>query len=334
MPTVAANAARAIGLAASMHGVSPPELYARVGLDPAVVADNDGRVPAPLLFALWKEVAPLDPDFGLHLAGSDAARPALPWQLLRSSANLKDGLVRLMAAWRLFNDLFPFELVLPNESSNRAVVQVRTKNTPLVAPRHGAEFMFAWFAIAARRATGVDLEPTLVTFEHRAPSRTEEHARLFGCDVVFDADATAIHFSSEALALPTVGGGDRELVELLERYAETLLAKLPRRGVWTSRVRAAMAPLLAGGDVTIDRIAKPLGTSARSMQRHLSEEGTTFQRVLDDLRKEAATQYLEDGTRSIADVALLLGFSDQTAFHRAFVRWTGRTPGEIRHRRR
>jgi AraC-like DNA-binding protein len=94
-----------------------------------------------------------------------------------------------------------------------------------------------------------------------------------------------------------------------------------------------MTPLLASADVSIDRVATALDSSARSVQRRLQTEGTSFQRVLDDTRKELALEYLDDPTKPIAEVALLLGFSDQTAFHRAFVRWTGRTPGDVRRRR-
>jgi AraC-like DNA-binding protein len=130
--------------------------------------------------------------------------------------------------------------------------------------------------------------------------------------------------------LPTKDGGDTELVQVLERHAASLLAKLPPRGAFSSRVRAAMTPLLASGDVTIERVAVDLGTSPRSVQRRLQEDRTSFQRVLDDLRKDIAIEYLTGQVHSIAEIALLLGFSDQTAFHRAFVRWTGRTPGDVR----
>jgi len=329
-PTIAAMAARAIVFAGVRYGLSPTELCAKVGLDPAVMADVDGRVPASIMVALWREVAPLDPDFGLHLAETAMAQPALPWHLLRASATLKEGIVRLAAAWRVFNDVHPPELVLPPPGKEPAILRMRTKNTPLVAPRHGAEFAFAWFVVAARRATGLDVTPLQVTFEHPKPASTAEHERIFRCPITFDADATAVTFANESMHLPTEGGGDRELVQVLERHAEALLAKLPPRTAFSSRVRAAMTPLLAGGDVTIDRVAAVLGSSARSVQRRLHEEGTSFQRVLDDLRTEAAVAYLRERTHSIAEVALLLGFSDQTAFHRAFVRWTGRTPGEVR----
>ena len=329
-PTIAAMAARAIVLAATSHGLSPQDLCAKVGLDPAVMADVDGRVPVRVMIALWREVESLDPDFGLHLAETAMAQPALPWHLVRASATLKDGILRLVAAWRVFNDIDPAELLLPETGTTPTIFRMRTKNTPLVIPRHGAEFVFAWFVVAARRATGVDVTPVEVTFEHPEPPSTAEHERIFRCPITFDSDATAIHFSSESMALPTRDGGDRELVEVLERHAETLLAKLPPRQAFSSRVRAAMTLLLASGDVTIDRVAADLGMSARSVQRRLQGEATSFQRVLDDLRREIAIEYLKERTSSIAEVALLLGFSDQTAFHRAFVRWTGRTPGDVR----
>lgn len=329
-PTIAAMAARAIVYTATTYGRPAGELCAKVGLDPAIIEDIDGRVPIGVMIALWREVAPLDPDFGLHLAETAMARPALPWHLLRASATLEEGLLRLVAAWRIFNDVQPPELVLPGPTEGDAILRIRTRGTPFVAPRHGAEFAFAWFAVAARRATGLEVNPVRVTFEHPEPSRTEEHARIFRSEVVFDADATAIHFAKATMALPTVGGGDSELVQVLERHAETLLAKLPPRHGFSSRVRSAMTPLLPDGAVTIERLATELGASTRSIQRRLHEEGTTFQRVLDELRKEVAISHLGERAHSIAEIALLLGFSDQTAFHRAFVRWTGRTPGELR----
>jgi AraC-like DNA-binding protein len=330
-PTLSAMAARAIVLAAARYGVSPPDLCARTGLDPAVLADVDARVPVKVMIALWEAVAPLDADFGLHLAEmAVAAQPALPWHLLRASATLGDGILRLLSAWRIFNDFHPPEVVLPSAGSEEGILRMRTKDTPYPPPRHAVEFAFGWFVVAARQATGAEVNPRRIAFEHPRPPSLAEHERILRCELKFDADYSEIVFSRDAMSLPTLGGGDTELVMLLERHAEALLAKLPPRGAFSATVRAALMPLLAAGDVTVERIADKLGASVRSIQRRLRDEGTTFQRVLDELRREVATEYLTSHTHSIAEVALLLGFSDQTAFHRAFVRWTGRTPGEVR----
>jgi AraC-like DNA-binding protein len=328
-PTISSMAARAVVFAAAQHGVAPPDLCKQVGLDPVLLADNDGRIPASVMIALWEAVSPLDPDFGLHLAElSLSMGTALPWHLVRASSTLAEGILRLVAAWRVFNDIHPPELTLPGE---HGVLRMRSKNTPLPIPRHAAEYAFAWFVIAARRATGIDVQPTRVTFEHPEPASTSEHARIFGtqCEVAFDDDGSSIVIAADVLALPT-READPDLVQILEKHAEALLAKLPQRGGFAARVRSAMTPLLACGDVTIDRVAAALASSTRSVQRRLHDENTSFQRVLDELRREVATEYLGDRAKSIAEVALLLGFSDQTAFHRAFVRWTGRTPGDVR----
>lgn len=334
-PTISAIAARAILFAASTYGLAPDVLCKRVGLDPELAADVDGRIPVSIMLRLWAETGPLDPDFGLHLAEmsmtSMAAQAALPWHLVRASATLKEGILRLVAAWRVFNDLHPPELVLPtNAPDSFGVLRMRTKDTPHPVPRHASEYSFAWFVLAARKATGVDVSPLKIQFEHPRPANISEHARIFRCPVEFDQDGTAITFPNSAMDLPTLSGGEDDLVRLLERHTEHLLSKLPARGGFSARVRAAITPLLAASDVSIDRIAAELQSSPRSIQRKLRDEGTTYQRVLDDLRKEVATEYLSQRAHSIAEVALLLGFSDQTAFHRAFVRWTGRTPGDVR----
>jgi AraC-like DNA-binding protein len=182
--------------------------------------------------------------------------------------------------------------------------------------------------------------PTSLAFEHDAPARTAEHERIFGCPVSFGADATSLELSSDDLARPTLGP-DPELADLLHKQADAMVAKLgPPRGAGaafaphTARVREALTSLLPTGDATIDNVASALGASPRSLQRRLGDEGATFQGVLDELRRELALAYLASDTHAIAEIALMLGFSDQSAFHRAFVRWTGRTPGDVRRARR
>lgn len=334
-PTISVMAARAIVFAAGARGASPAEICARAGVDPAALGDVDGRVTASVMVALWEEGERLDPDFGLHLGEmAVSTQYALPWHLLHGSATLGEGIRRLADAWRVFNDIHPPEIVLPEPSAKAdGYIRIVTKGSPFPAPRQAMEYAFAWFVAAGRKATGTEFRPTRITLEHPRPASTREHARIFGCEIVFDAPAASIAFSAESLALPTTTGGDPNLVELLARHAEALIAKLPPGGgqqAYTTKVRAALTPLLPQGDVTVERIADAVGASPRSIQRYLREEGTTFQKVLDGLRRDVALAYLEDRAHSLAEVALLLGFSDQSAFHRAFVRWTGRTPGDVR----
>ena len=330
-PTLSAMGARLIVMALAARGASPPELCAKVGTSPEVLADVDGRVGVRAMIALWIEAERLtgDADFGVHLAEQAvAASPALPWYLLVASASLGEGLARIVALWRLFNDVHPPVL---DVTADRSTLGMKTRGTPWPAPRHATEFAFAWFVGAARRATGVDVKPAEVAFEHDAPADPREVLRVFGCPVRFGAEAAALTFTAESLRLPTIAR-DPELADLLHRQAHAMLEKLPPSpgAPFSARVREVMTELLPSGDATIDRVAAELGTSARSVQRRLHEEGATFQALLDDLRRDLALTYLADRTCSLAEIALILGFSDQSAFHRAFVRWTGKTPGDVR----
>ena len=96
--------------------------------------------------------------------------------------------------------------------------------------------------------------------------------------------------------------------------------------------RGLVVAALPSGDATLDRIARELATSPRTLRRRLAEDGETFESILSRTRHELALRYLERRDVSLAEIALLLGFSDQSAFQRAFRRWTGETPRAVRER--
>jgi AraC-like DNA-binding protein len=169
-----------------------------------------------------------------------------------------------------------------------------------------------------------------VCFEHPRPRTVDEHRRIFGCEVGFDAPEHAVTFHRDALVLPVVQA-DPRLGALIDRYAEELLRRLPRGNALSDRVRQLVAESLCDGDHGLEPIAGRLRMSPRTLQRRLQDESTSHQQIVDELRHELALKYLAEPAVSIGEVAFLLGFSDPSAFHRAFRRWTGTTPGE--HRR-
>jgi AraC-like DNA-binding protein len=106
---------------------------------------------------------------------------------------------------------------------------------------------------------------------------------------------------------------------------------LPKAPTLIAQVRAAAQEALGAGDLSVTVVARQLGVAPRTLQRRLAEaHDTTFVAVVDELRAELAEQWLVDRELSVAEIAFALGFADQSAFHRAFVRWTGRTPGQVR----
>jgi AraC-like DNA-binding protein len=124
--------------------------------------------------------------------------------------------------------------------------------------------------------------------------------------------------------------GDSGLAAVLERHAQMLMAQLPRLSDDIARVRTMIQEELKGGDPSLDHVARKLGNSRRALQRRLAAENLTYAQVLDEVRSTMGRAYLGQRELSIAEVAYLLGFSEQSSFTRAFKRWTGMSPVEFR----
>jgi AraC-like DNA-binding protein len=116
---------------------------------------------------------------------------------------------------------------------------------------------------------------------------------------------------------------------VLLRNAEEIAARLPKPNDVVSDLRRILLTRLAQGDSSIEALARSMATSVRSLQRRLASIGTSYQAVLDSIRREAAGEYLADRALSISEVGYLLGYSEPAAFHRAFKRWHGSTPQEF-----
>jgi AraC-like DNA-binding protein len=116
------------------------------------------------------------------------------------------------------------------------------------------------------------------------------------------------------------------LRHVLEAHADDILARLPKRAGLALDVQRALASRVADGNATIDGIARQLAISGRTLQRRLAAEGVSYQQLLDDARKEAATRYICEPSLSICEIACLVGYSEPAPFHRAFKRWFGVTP--------
>ena len=132
-------------------------------------------------------------------------------------------------------------------------------------------------------------------------------------------------------------GADPDLFDLLEQVCRERVGALPDRRDLRARAENVIVELLPYSAPSLDRVARRLGTSSRSLGRRLAEEGTSFKVLVDELRRELARRYLEQGVHRPKSIAALLGYKDLSAFHHAFRRWTGTTPaaaaavGRLKH---
>ena len=146
----------------------------------------------------------------------------------------------------------------------------------------------------------------------------------------FAREERRIVFDRSVLDTP-MQTADPKLARILRKHAESVLQSLPKGSTtWLDQFRDVLAHELAGGDPTIQVAADALHTSVRTLQRHLAEHDVTFQSELETMREALARRYLVERSMSVAEVAYLLGYSEPSAFHRAFKRWTGTTPGAFR----
>jgi len=184
-----------------------------------------------------------------------------------------------------------------------------------------------------RFAVGQPLAPRLVTLAHRrAPEFEAELAQLFGAPVASGSGEAALIFDASILNVP-LADPDTVLLPHLTAHAQTLLDGMADpTGALGQRVRAEIAGRLSHGAPTKDQVAASLGMSARTLGRHLAEEGSSYEALLTGLRRELAERYLQDRKLGLAQVAHLLGYADQAGFTSAYKRWTGRTPGAARPR--
>jgi AraC-like DNA-binding protein len=185
-----------------------------------------------------------------------------------------------------------------------------------------------------RRLVGTDWRPKRVEFGHRRPADVTQHQRVFGVPLRFEAEHSfALIFDAADLERPVLGA-DTRILPIVQRYLDDIPAPANAADAWPQEVRTLIARNVSNGHPNIERIARLLGLGGRTLQRRLAERGLVWKTLVEEVRRELALRYLKDGGMSLTEIAFLLGYSDLSAFDRAFRRWTGTTPAAQRRRLR
>ena len=332
MPTVepylTVRAVRPLASGLEVLGHDPAPLLAAAGIDAAALRDPDARVPWGAVLSLIARAVEVtgDTNLGLHIA--EHAEPGsldVHFYAMLSSPTLGEGYARLSRYQRLIHETTRVELEIGRD---RATLRhVMPGGMP--APRQSAEFLLAIWVRGGRLATGTEWSPTEVRFGHQQPPDPSDHRRFFGAPVHFATGENALVLPAALLDAPCLRA-DPALLAVLDRYAMDRLERAPRTASMADRARAALLEDLRGGEPSMARLAARLKMSVRTLTRALAAEDVSYRTLLDHLRQELACRHLADDRVSIAEAAFLLGFSELSAFYRAFKRWTGQTPAEFR----
>lgn len=347
--TVSVRAIRPVLACLHALGGAIDSLLAEVGVAAETLVDPDGRIAHHAAITIWQRAVEQTGDhdgFGLHVAEStDLTQFEIIHYIYANSATVGEGVDRMVRYFRLSHDAAGLEQI-PARSpqgversergdlavmDNRGLTLIRhVLPGGMVAPRHVAEWVVANMLLAARHSSGrADLMPVAVHFCHPAPRDSSEHERILGAPIRFGMADNGLLVDRRFLDTPHERA-DAGLLSLLERHAGELLARIGSVDTFGDRVRTLIVGELDGGNPSAENLADKLGMSVRTMSRRLRAEDTSHKALLDEVRAGLAERYLADDDLAVSDVAFLLGFSEPSAFHRAFKRWFGVSPSRKR----
>lgn len=322
------STAAAIGLA-RRRGLDPRPLFEVTGLAPSSLSDPDLRIPVTAGFTVLA-----------HIARS-LREPSLPIQLAEATRmehlHLIGFLIMTSSTGReAFERMVRYSMLVTN--SSRWVLDVNERSARLEFVREGPrtlghrltnELVLANVVHGIRMVSGLPTGAAAVWFRHRAPADTSAHAAFFQAPIAWASSADALE-----LPLAVLEGAPRnansELSAYLERQAQERLKALGNIASLAAEVREAIVRELPSGVPNMQRVARRLGTSERTLRRHLEQEGTSFRAQVDAVRKDRARELLSTPDIGLTDAAFMLGFSDASAFSRAFRRWFDQSPRAYR----
>jgi AraC-like DNA-binding protein len=181
------------------------------------------------------------------------------------------------------------------------------------------------------KITGADIRPLSVSFAHGRPGEIGRYEDFFGCEVLFGQDYNRLIFKSEDLDTRTLKADEsinRFMIDRLKEKADGVEVAADKL---LNDARKLIRDALPSGIPFAADIGRHLGMSTRTFSRRLSEKGTTYRQLVQDTQHQISIDLLENTTETVSEIAFQTGFSEQSAFNRAFKRWTGKAPLEHRN---
>ena len=302
-----------------------------VGINPDSPIDPKIMVAASDYYKFFADVARADPNgielplrVGATMRCENYGAFGLAW---KSALDLRGSCERAVRYARVLTSVTTYEIREAGEgvylclhrNGDRSELGLRLSN----------EASIASVAAISQEVSTSTFQPLAVYFKHELPSSATPHEHHFGCPVYFGSDKDALLISHDTMRAAN-RVGDLGIVRFLDSHLDEEMSKFDDNASLERRVRVQISRQLSQGVPTVSSIASHFGMSARTLQRRLSERGYSFQSLVDESRRELAERLLKGTEYPLTEVAFMTGFSDQSAFNRAFKRWAGQTPRSFR----
>ncbi|ARU86690.1 AraC family transcriptional regulator [Pseudomonas sp. M30-35] len=326
--TTLASWTRALRKQLDVLGLDSEQLCAQAGFEPGALDDPNGRCPLSATTRLWQLAVEASGDPALGLKTSQFVSPttfhALGYALI-ASCSMREMFERTVRYYRVVSDAMELEL---RECADCYEFRFLTVPGNLAPAPEALDAFAAIYVRSCRNRLGRDFAPLAVYLQRPEPADPEPWHAVFRAPLVFSAAENLLRFAKPEFE-QQLEDGNPELAEHNEVVLKRNLEQL-QGPHWVRKVRARLQAQLPEGEPSAERIAQALHMSLRSLQRHLADEGTSYEAVLAETRHALALQHIREANCSISEIAYLLGFSDVSSFSRAFKRWTGQAPSQYR----
>jgi AraC-like DNA-binding protein len=306
-------------------------VLASAGIPADLLATSQARVPAESFSALWLAVnEELDDEFfGLDRRRMKCGSFGLLCRAVLHGGTLERALRRMLRGFAVFLDDVRADLSIEGRD---AVVSVTNQIEDADARRFADETLLVMVHGLMCWLAGRRIPLTIAEFAFARPSYAQEYRVMYSQSLRFKVERTAIRFDARLLALPLVQT-EATLKKFLRTAPQSVFLKYRNEDGWTARLRRRLRGSIGFAQwPRLEDVAREFHVAPTTLRRRLDAEGTSYQAIKDDLRRDAAVHHLCDTRLSVAEIAATLGFQETSAFHRAFKRWSGVRPGEYRRR--
>jgi AraC-like DNA-binding protein len=306
-------------------GMNESELLAHLKTTPQALADDTTRFTEQEHLSLFHFA---QNKLGINNLGFEHGKYLQPgeWGLLGHIVMACENLYQAMALQRRYQCLTTSSGEAYHEE-NELETTMRWLSSPNTPNQFIEQVITAWVAFAFNH-TITEQKPKALHFVHSAEADVKEYEDFFGCPVYFDSQFNGVVIHTSSLTLPLVNA-NKDVLAVLCNHAEVQLAE-KKAMASLNVIRQFIIEQLPSGVPSLAEIAEHLGISVRQVQRKFQKEQTNLTEVLEQIRKNQAIAYLTQTDHKLMYVATVLGYSEQSAFQRAFKRWTGQTPQAFR----
>src|SRR3989338_3538409 len=309
---------RALSKQLDSLGLDSLALCREAGLDPQWMDNPQARYPLSATTKLWQLAVAASGDPALGLKTSQFVTPTTFHALgyaLGASSSLREMFERIVRYHRVVSDALELEL---REAGDCYEFCFRVPPGSPPPPPEALDAFAAIYVRSCRNRLGRDFAPLAVQLQRAEPADAQPCHAVFRAPLLFAAPENLLRFPRAAFE-QRLDDCNPELAEHNETVLKRTIEQL-HHATWTHKVRACLEAQLPDGEPSDERIAQPLHLSLRSLQRHLADEGCTYESLLADTRHSLALQHMRDPHCSISEIAYLLGFADTSSFSRAFKR--------------